>query len=130
MDILEDNDFFKPTQRIKFEEGEGKDWYETQFSIAADATPEEIEAAKQVCRDISAKIVAFKQLPEADRLKYYLANALQALLKINNETFINLTDDFMAIPPKYRAMISSASSVADMAIIGIPTQYRETDIVL
>lgn len=128
MDIL---DPFPPEIRIKFVELEDGNPVEHGFSMPADATPEQIEAAKQVSRETSARIGAFRVLPEVDRLKYYLAIASDALLKIMNETYIDLRqEDWIDIPSRYRTMISSASCTADMAIIEIPYKYRKTEITI
>ena len=98
-------------------------------SIPIGVDPAKAEAEM---RRIDQAIRDFRALPEVDRLKYYLANAYQALKKIADGTGVDLRDDLPYSPMwnKYAAKIAGAICTADLACCHIPDEYRTTEITI
>lgn len=73
---------------------------------------------------------AFQALPELDRVKYYLAQTLQALHKI---LYSERTDvfNYVKATPEHREtyhLVSTLQCIADMALVTVPTMYRTTEV--
>ena len=111
--------------RFDIEGPDGEPGY-MEASVPVGSDPEEVKA--EMLR-WSKAADDFAALSEVDKLKYYLANAYEALNKIMMQKVdVGEIDWSNETEKKYAMAVSDMRCIADMACCVIPTQYRSTEI--